>query len=256
MTGLPIASIYRGEVMHHRLRPRAHKFSYRTFSFLLDIDALTELANNHAWFGYNAPAPYSFYDADHGPRDGSPLRPWVEAAGQRAGIDLAGGRILILCLPRLFGYVFNPISIYFCHDRQGALAAILYEVKNTFGEQHGYLLPIHEIREDKMLCHEHQKDFFVSPFIGMEAMYQFRLRVPDARLQFLIRQADAEGPLLLATHTGKHEAFSDKNLRRLFWRYPLLTFKVMAGIHFEALRLWLKGIKLVEKPMPPSEEIT
>lgn len=253
---MPRSCLYEGEVMHCRLRPERHRFTYRVFSLLLDIDELPALGRRLRFFSYNRFNLFAFHDRDHGPRDGSPLRPWVERHLSAQGIDLRGGRIFIHCLPRLLGYVFNPLSIFWCYDEAGALRAILYEVKNTFGQQHAYVLrvpaghlPAAPIRQSAA------KAFYVSPFIGMEAAYRFRLREPEERLSILIREADRDGDLLLATHSGRRQPLTDSGLVRALLLFPLVTLKVIAAIHWQAFKLWRMGVRLHERP-PPAPEVT
>ena len=255
--GVPESCLYFGRVMHRRLRPFTHRFSYRVFSLLLDIDALPRLARRLRLFSYNRFNLFSFFDGDHGPRDGSALRPWIERHLAEAGIDAAGGPIRLLCFPRVLGYVFNPLSLWFCYQRQGELAAILYEVRNTFGEKHGYLIPVAEgASGDGPILQRCAKGFYVSPFLPMEGGYRFRLRQPDERLSVLIRQHVAAGEVLIATMTGRRAALSDSRLARAALAYPLLTLKVIAAIHWEALRLWVKGASLQRRPKPPTAEVS
>ena len=232
--------IFVGRVAHARLRPFHHRFAYRVFTMLLDLDELPALHRSLRLFAYNRAGLFSFHDADHGPRDGTPLRPWIEARLAEAGIDLDGGPIRLLCFPRVLGYVFNPLTVWFCHDRDGRLGAILYEVSNTRGERHGYVVPI----GDGGSAHRAEKAFYVSPFIGMEATYRFRLRGPDERLHMMIREDVPEGPQLVATLSAHARPLGDGALARLFFSHPILTQKVIGAIHWEALRLWLKGAKI------------
>ena len=236
--------------MHKRLRPARHRFRYRVFSLFVDIDALPELDRRHRLFHYNRPGWLSFHDRDHGPRDGTPLRPWVEHQLAEAGLGEAGDRIFLLCFPRLAGYVFNPLSIYFCYRADGALAAILYEVKNTFGEQHAYLLPVD--RDGRAAQHGCRKAFYVSPFLDMDSDYRFRIRPPGDRLSVLIRQRVRGAETLIASQVGERRKLSDANLRRALLGHPLMTFKVVVAIHWQALRLWWKGVPLI--PMPTSAD--
>lgn len=248
-------ALYLGRVVHKRLQPMTHRLEYRVFSLLLDIDRLSELDRRLKLFGYNRRAVLSFRDGDHGPRDGGPLRPWVEAALAARGVDIAGGPIRLLCFPRLWGYVFNPLSIYYCYLPDGRLRAILYEVSNTFGEQHGYLLECDP--DSAEIQHATDKVFHVSPFNRMGGRYRFKMKPPDARLAVLIRQSDPEGrPLLVAAHRGERRALTDRALAAAILRHPLMTVKVTAAIHWEALKLWLKGAKYVPKPEPPKQEVT
>lgn len=242
-------ALYDGTVMHHRVRPRRHRFTYKVFWGLFDIDRLDDLPSpmRHNRFGV-----FSFLDSDHGPRDGSPLRPWIEQMCAEHGIDIVGGRVEILCFPRMLGYVFNPLSVWFCHNAEGELAAVLYETSNTFGEQHGYLLPV----TDGLVDHTWRKNLFVSPFIDLEATYRFRIQPPTDRVTVASRVADGEGHLLTAALEGTRLAMTRKNLWRLFVRRPLMTVKVIAGIHFEAVRLLLKRAPYRSRGAPPAEPVS
>ena len=247
--------LYVGAVVHKRLKPRTHHLTYRVFSLLLDLDDLPALGRSLRVFSHNRFNLLSFFDRDHGPGDGTCLRSWVERQLAPAGIGLDGGPIRLLCYPRVLGYVFNPLSIYFCHRSDGRLAAILYQVNNTFGERHSYLIPV-DPDEDGVLRHRCRKRLYVSPFIPMEAMYHFRIRPPGDRLAVSIRETDAEGPLLYAATTGKRRPLTDRELLAAFIRFPLMTLKVIGGIHWEALRLWRKGVPLVPRPAPPERPVT
>ena len=252
------SSLYLGQVMHKRMRPFRHRFEYRVFSLLLDLDELAELPKRHRLFSVDRPNLFAFYNRDHGPRDGTPLKPWVLEQLRLGGIALGeGGRVSLLCFPRLFGYAFNPLSIYYCHRADGTLAAIFYEVRNTFGEWHDYLLaPAAGRRPGEPVVHGCDKAFYVSPFIGMTARYRFRLTEPAERLSVLIREEVPEGEILVATLVGQRRPLSDRALFSAFLRHPLMTAKVMAAIHWEALKLWIKGARYHARPAPPDEAIT
>jgi len=232
-----IGALYRGAVMHRRHRPVGHAFRYRVFAMVLDLDRIGDAVGGLRLLSWNRFNLFSFHDRDHGARDGSALRPWVEQRLREAGVDGGDGPIRLLCFPRLLGYVFNPLSVYFCHRADGSLAAAVYEVKNTFGEQHTYVLPA--TGEDA--C---DKAFYVSPFIDMKARYRFRLHAPDDRVAVAIREGDSSGPLLDAAIAGRRAPLADRELAKCFVLYPLMTLKVIVAIHFEALRLWRKGIRL------------
>lgn len=247
--------LYLGAVRHQRVRPRRHRLDYRVFSMLIDLDELPMIARELRSFAHNRFGVYSFFDRDHGPGENRALRPWVEEQLGAADINLEGGSIRLLCYPRILGYVFNPLSVYFCHRRDGALAALLYEVNNTFGERHGYLIPTPrgagaEVRQECV------KRFYVSPFIAVGGRYRFRVTVPGDTLSLAITQVDAEGPLLHATFQARRALLDDGALARCFARYPLLTLKVAGGIHWEALRLWRKGVPLAQRPPPPPQPVT
>ena len=249
------SSIYRVRIAHQRSRPKRHHLRYDAFYMLLDLDELDRMHRKLKWFSVNSFNLFSFFDRDHGPGSDEPLRSWVENQLQQAGISYAGGRIRVLCLPRILGYAFNPLTAYFCHDRDGTLTAILYEVSNTFGERHSYLFPIEE-HENGLYRHDCEKRFYVSPFMNVEGRYFFRVRTPSDKLFLHIHQVDTEGPLLDAWVRGKRMTMSDRNLLTSITRFPFLTLKVMAGIHWEALQLWLKGVGLKPRPKAPSQDVT
>lgn len=243
------ACLYLGEVMHHRLRPRRHRFLYRVAYLLLDLDRLGELDQRFRLFSINRPNLVSFQERDHGARDGSALRPWVESQLRSHDIEAAADRILLLCMPRWLGHVFNPISIYHCFDRQGALFAVVYEVKNTFGGQHAYVLPVDPGQRagGRAIRQGCAKAMYVSPFMEMAARYRFRLGMPGAdRLSVVIAEDVGAEPTLVATLTGRRCALTERGLLLASLLRP--THKVIAAIHWEALRLWWKGLSLQPRP--------
>ena len=254
MTGLSSA-LYFGDVVHQRVKPRRHRLNYRVFSIFVDLDELPELARRLKLFSHNKFNLFSFDDRDHGPGKGAPLRAWVETHLADAQINLDGGPIRILCFPRILGYVFNPLSVYFCYRSSGALAAILYEVSNTFGQRHTYLIPVRE-PQSASIRHECDKVFYVSPFNAVEGAYQFRVAPPGDSVGVVINQTDADGLVLHAALRGKRGPMDDASLIAAFWKYPLMTIKVIIGIHWEALRLWRKGLRLVDRPPAPSNPVT
>lgn len=246
------AALYVGEVMHARLKPMGHRFSYRVMSLWIDLDRLDDADRQSRLFGVNRAALYSFHEADHGERDGSPLRAYAQRCAAEHGIDLTGGRVLLLCYPRLLGYTFNPLSVYFCYRADGELALMIYEVRNTFGAIHAYVLPVRSNqRSEAGVRQHHEKLFYVSPFIEMAMRYHFRVSPPDQTVRLRILETDGDGPLLAATFSGRRRALNTAQLLRAFVAFPLVTFKIMAAIHWEALRLWLKGARLVpRRPVP------
>jgi uncharacterized protein len=250
------SAIYPSRVMHRRFFPVTHRFTYGAWYLLVDLDELPELDRRIPGFGYGRAAPVSFHARDHGPRDGSDLRGWIEARLGEAGIDLAGGAVRILCLPRIFGYVFNPLSIWFCHGPDGAPRAILYEVSNTFGEWHHYLVPVPETHDPASIHSAFAKELFVSPFTDMASVYDFRTRVPDERIAVSVRQHAPGGQVLLATLTGRRRPLSARGLAWVLARYPWVTAKVTLGIHVEALRLRRKGAPYRRRGEPPTRDLT
>lgn len=249
------SAFYAGKVMHQRLRPRRHRLGYRVFSLLLDLDELDGLATRLRLFSRNRFNLFSFYDRDHG--DGGPdsLRAQIERALVAAGIAAEGGKIRLLTMPRVLGYVFNPLSVYFCYRRSGGLAAIVYEVSNTFGERHNYLIPVTD-HDGGTIHQECAKRFFVSPFLDMEMRYTFRVDPPGPRIGIAITGRDDDGPVIVASLFAARAPLTDARLARAFVTYPLLTLKVIAGIHWEALWIWRKGIGLRDRPPPPRQSTT
>jgi len=243
------ASLYIGEVMHARLKPIGHRFSYRVMSLLIDLDRLDAADRQSALFGVNRAALYSFHEADHGPRDGSSLRQYAQRRAAEHGVNLTGGRIELLCYPRLLGFGFNPLSVYFCYRAGGELGLMIYEVRNTLGDIHSYVLPVrHGEFSNAGLRQQQEKLFYVSPFIEMAMRYHFRVSLPRERVKLRILQTGREGPLLAATFIGTRRGLTNAALLRAFFALPLVTFKIVAAIHWEALRLWLKGARLVDRP--------
>jgi DUF1365 family protein len=242
------AALYFGNVMHARLKPMGHRFSYRVMSLLIDLDRLDEADRQSPLFAVNRAALYSFNEADHGERDGSSLRAYAQRCGSARGIDLTGGQVLLLCYPRLFGYTFNPLSAYFCYSADGELALIIYEVRNTFGELHPYVLPVQPGEISAAGIRQQQdKLFYVSPFIEMAMRYHFRVSPPGHSVKLRILETDREGPLLAATFSGWRCGLTTVALLRSLFSLPFVTFKIVAAIHWEALRLWLKGARLVPR---------
>ena len=245
------AALYVGEVMHARLKPVGHRFSYRVMSLLIDLDRLAEADRMSPLFAVNRAGLYSFHEQDHGLRDGSSLRAYAQGCAAEHGIDLAGGRVLLLSYPRLLGFTFNPLSVYFCYRADGGLALLIYEVRNTFGEIHPYVLPV---RPGELtaagLRQEQDKLFHVSPFVEMAMRYHFRITPPGDCIRLRILETDREGPLLAATFSGHRRALTTMALLRSFVALPLVTMKIVAAIHWEALRLWLKGVRFVSRPNP------
>jgi DUF1365 family protein len=246
------SALYAGRVTHTRLTPIRHTFSYRVFYGLFDIDSLDQLDRDHRWFSVGRFNLLSFDAGVHGPADGGPLRPWVESSLREAGVDLDGGKIYLLAFPRVLGYVFNPISIWYCYDGTDRLAAVIHEVRNTFGDRHSYVVPVDELG----LSHEFDKRLHVSPFNEMEQSYDFTVTPPGRRISVSIDQHDVNGRLLRAGMALSRVPFSDRNIWRLFWTHPLLTIKVIAAIHWEALMLKLKGAVFHPRPRPPVDSIT
>jgi uncharacterized protein len=248
------SSLYVGSVMHRRMQPRMHHFRYRAFWLLLDLDELSELSSQLRWFSHNRPNVFSFYDSDHGDGTATPLRAQVERQLCEAGVDFADGRIRLFCMPRTLGYCFNPLSIFFCYRADASLAAVVYQVHNTFGERHSYVIRVEDQRD---VVHQRcRKLFYVSPFLDMDMRYDFRITGPDKRIAVGIRASSSARPILNAVLTGARRSLTDRNLMLVFLKVPAITIKVMAAIHWEALRLWAKGMSPRRRPPPPERTST
>jgi DUF1365 family protein len=250
-----------GSVRHARLRPAAHRFAYRSFFLRLPLRAMaagTRLPRGLTW---NRPGLFSLRDTDHG--DGRSMLTWVDSLLARAGIDDARGEIWLHTFPRVLGYVFNPVSFWLCHRDDGALRAVLCEVNNTFGERHCYLLAHDDatpLRWGEELAAT--KAFHVSPFCDVRGRYRFRFMLggtgADGAARFIARidHDDADGPLLQTSIEGRLAPLTSGALLRAFVGYPAFTFGVMARIHWQALKLWLKRVPFYRKPMPPARALT
>ena len=244
------ASLYVGDVMHARLKPFGHRFTYRVFSMLLDLDHLAEAGRRSPIFSIGRFNLVSFAPRDHGPRDDSDLRAHVERLLAAQGLE-APARILLLAYPRVLGFTFNPLAVYYCYDAQGRITSLIYEVRNTFGGMHPYVLPVSDGALDaRGLRQEQSKLFYVSPFLHMNHRYRFRMRPPGETVHIRILECDAQDPVLAATFQGERQTLTTATLARACLALPFMTFKVVAAIHWQALKLWLKGAKYI--PEAPS----
>jgi DUF1365 family protein len=250
----PAPAIYSGMVSHLRRRPSEHRLAYRIFSVLLDIDRLEESTKKLKFLSIDRFNLFSFHTRDRGERSGRPLRQQVDEAMRHAGLERPE-RVLLLTMPRVLGFAFNPLSVYYCYGASGRLAAMIWEVSNTFGQQHSYLIPVAESHggEISQAC---AKDFYVSPFMDMALDYSFRFNSPDALMRLTIDVADAQGLLLTARYSAHRQELTDANLLKLFFGTPALPLRVVGGINWEALKLWRKGVGLRSRPPPPQQPIT
>ena len=246
--------IYTGTVIHKRFKPKVHSFNYKVFSLLIDLSELDLLDKNLKLFSYNKFNIISFYNKDHGPRDGSSLKNWVIDNLEKNHIKTNGIQIKLLCYPRIFGYVFNPLSVFYVYDKNKDLISILYEVKNTFGEQHTYVFK--SKKDQNLIQHVCKKKFHVSPFIEMNCVYFFRLLKPGNKISVIIDQNDKEGKILYASQDGVKSELNNNTLIKTYLKHPLMTFKIILAIHFEAFKLWTKGIKLIKKKLKIKNNIT
>ena len=247
------SKIYTGKVIHKRFKPKEHYFKYNVFSLLIDLNELEEINKYIKFFSYNKFNIISFYDKDHGDRDGSSIKLWVKKNLKNIGIMTEDISIKLLCYPRIFGYVFNPLSTYFIYNKHSELISIFYEVKNTFGEQHTYIF---KAQDEKTVQNKCKKKLYVSPFIEMDCEYHFKTLNPREQLSVVINQNDKDGKLLFASQDGISKDFNNKNLILSYLTHPLMTFKIIGAIHYEAFKLWAKRIKLIAKKIKLKNNIT
>ena len=247
------SSIYNGTVIHKRFKPKIHFFKYKVFSLLIDLSELDILDKKINFFSYNKFNLISFFDKDHGERDGSSLIKWVKKNLRDNQINSENIRIKLLCYPRILGYVFNPLSVFYVYNNDEKLISILYEVKNTFGEQHTYIF---KVENNNLLQHNCVKKFHVSPFIEMDCNYFFRILKPAEKISVIIDQYQSNEKILYASQDGKRTEFTSSELIKSYLKHPLMTFKIISAIHFEAFKLWIKGLRFIKKRLKIRNNIT
>lgn len=248
------SALYVGKVVHQRHTAPNHRLEYRVFSLLIDLDECESLDRSLRLFSYNRFGLFSLLDRDHGLGDGSDLRAYVRGRLADAGIEDAGASIRLLCYPRVLGYVFNPLSVFYCYGKDGSLRAVIYEVGNTFGERHSYIIPVEP--SGRMMRHACDKVFYVSPFLPMDCRYRFHINAPDEQLRLFIHETRDGEPVLDAWFNGERRALDERGLIRVAFSIPLLTLKVIAGIHWEAFWLWRKGARFHKHPPTPKHGVT
>ncbi len=243
------------KVAHARMRPKRNRFSYSVFYLCFALEDMAKLPCRLLSLGrFNL---FGFYETDHGPKGAMPLEGWVRKVLADHGMTQADGRIVLLTLPRVLGYVFNPVSFFFCLDKEGGLRAVISEVSNTFGDRHCYLSFIdggrvmtqNDILQSKKVMH-------VSPFVEVSGEYHFRFAYREDKIGVWIDHHDAEGVLITTSMAGKRAELNSFRLLEAFFRYPLVTVKVIFLIHYQALKLWLKGVRYRSRPTPTHTEIS
>lgn len=264
------AVLYSLRVMHRRRVAPLYRFVYRIFSVLFDIDQLDALDRRLRWFSHNRFNLLSLYDRDHGRGEtaasgSNPLRRWAEGVCTEGGIELAGGRIRLLAQPRMFGWVFNPVSFWYCEHADGQLRAVIAEVRNTFGEKHSYLLSAASRTEAGASAGEplpygarldKEKCFHVSPLFDLVGCYHFVFAEPGASLSVRLDETRKGEPLIDTAMAGQARPFTDAVMLRQVAAMPVQALKVMAAIHWQALKIWLRGARFHKKPPPPAVETT
>ncbi|NEI72602.1 DUF1365 family protein [Rhizobium lusitanum] len=249
------SALYPGSVTHARLRPKSHRLNYRIYSLLLDLDELDEMDASLRLLSIDRFNLFSFYRRDRGDGSGSDLKAQVELRMRGAGLEPDGGSIRLLTMPRILGWAFNPLSVFFCYGRDDVLKAILWEVDNTFGERHGYMIPVEAASSSKIVQHC-DKAFYVSPFMDMDLRYAFHVLPPADHLSIRIDTLDNDGLVMTARHLARRKRLTDAALLGAFVAIPFLTLRVVGGIHWEALKIWLKGMRLRARPAPPKEPVS
>jgi uncharacterized protein len=245
------SGLYVGRVSHTRVKPRKHALAYRVFMLLVDLDELPALARLKT-LGVGRFNLFGFDPRRFGDGSGTSLKAQVEATLAAAGIA-HGGPVRMLAMPQILGRAFNPLTVYFCHGADGALSAILYEVNNTFGERHSYLIPAPNAALVKQAC---AKQFYVSPFMDMDLSYAFRILRPEERVLVAVDTSDADGLVLAASFSGERRPLTDGQLLKAWLTHPWMTLGVVAAIHVEALKIWLKGEKVRVRPPAPAQAVT
>jgi hypothetical protein len=251
---LPDGSIYRGEVVHKRVRPVEHKLNYRVFSLAMDVDRLDDAARRLKLFSLNRFNLFSINQNQHGHRDGSSLSNFAWQQVRKLGMTDRVDRIMVLFYPRIFGFAFNPLTVYYCLDTDGEPALMIYEVRNTFGENLTYVLPA-GADQSGTYTHVIDKSFYVSPFNDVDGRYSFHVVRPDEDLTVGVALKTDDAPLLRTHFRGHRCKLTDMGLLKVFFAYPLMTLKIVGAIHWEALKLWKKGLRLKTRPPAPQARI-
>lgn len=241
------SAIYTGRVVH--VRPGKHRLRYDVFMLALDLDQIASLDCRLKLFSHNRFNLLSLFDRDHGNGVDEPIEPRIQAKLREVGIACDGGRVVLLTMPRIFNYVFNPLSVYFCYQPDGELVALAHEVSNTFGERHFYVLPALSC-EDGRIAQRCQKRFFVSPFLEMDLCYEFEVTPPGESCVVAMIVRRGGEVVLTASFAGRRSQLSDTNLLRAWAANPLMTLNVFAGIHWEALQMWMKGVRYLGRARP------
>lgn len=249
-------ALYVGEVVHQRSANFNHRLRYSLYMLLLDIDRIEGTTRRLRLLSQGRTGLMSFSARDHGDRSDTPLRDQIQTHLAGAGIDLQGGAIRLLTMPRILGYGFNPISVYFCYRPDGQVAALVYEVTNTFHERHSYLVAVPEDAPPGPLRQTTEKRFFVSPYMDMALTYDFTVRLPGEAVSIVVAVRRGDTPVLTASFAGRRRPLTDGQVLRAFLTHPLVTWKVTAGIHWEALKMMIKGARYRHRGGVPPQPVS
>ena len=250
------SKLFSNIVMHQRFTPFKNRFKYSLISFYIYYDELKLLDESISFFSYNKFNIFSFYEKDHGYRDHRSLKQFVTDILSNNSIKYNNLKFSILCFPRMLGYVFNPLSVIFCFE-QDKLIAILYEVKNTSNEQHTYCFANKNFSKKTNYQHRCNKNFYVSPFINMNCYYKFSTQIPADKLSLLIEQFNnKDEKVLIASQMGKIIYFTSSTIIKYFFKNPLMTLRVIFGIHYQAMRIFFKGGKYYSRNKKPTDTIS
>ncbi len=243
--------LYVGEVVHRRLAPVHHELRYKVYNLFIDVNEIDAVAKRLKFLSYNRFNLFALSDIKFGRGNGTSIKDhaWSLAMQSQNGQHIK--RIFMFCYPSVLGRIFNPLTAYYCLDADDQLQLMIYEVSNTFGERHSYVVPV-----DGTTSQSCEKRFYVSPFNKVEGHYDFTLSAPNEQLKLAIRLTDSNGPCLNAWFSGKRVELSDRALLSSFFSLPLLPLKILGGIHWEALKLWLKGMRLQHRPKPVQPPIS
>ena len=247
--------LYTCDVMHRRYFPQKYRFKYKVFSFLLDIDRCQHHKVSPI-LSFNRFNVFSICTKDHGARDGTEWRTWIDSVLDQHDLSNGKSHIKLLCFPRVLGYTFNPLSLWYCYGEDNKLYAIICEVRNTFGEHHHYVLHNHNQPYTESVKANKRKNFHVSPFINMNAEYRFTLDSPDDELKILINEYQDDALMLTASQLGQRKTVSTSHLLAQFFCLPFMTMKIMAMIHWQALKIVLRGGVYHKKPKAPEEDFS
>ena len=247
--------LYTGWTAHERVRPARNSFRYPVYYLALDLDELDDVDASLHRFSHNAPGLTSLWDADHGPRDGSPLRPWIDGLLGGAGIDLTGGHVTLVTFPRVLGARFYPVSFWYCFSADDTPLAVLAEVHNTFHDRHNYLLHNHGAPFDWNSRPTATKAFYVSPFVQREDVtYEFAFSQPAERVSVTIRDLVCGELMLTAAISLTAEELTDAALLRTVLRHGPISVVALLRIHWQALKLAVKRVPFFPHTPPPAEE--